>query len=290
MGIACSLAISNSTADEPEDTVLTVNVPTVVGESQRSATNRLLDAGFLVEEQFAPGPSGGFEAGQVFGQQPEIGTKLEPGSIVTIFITEGEATVSVQAGDSPSGERPPSGEPIEPRTTLGSDAIWPEPLDQAGSEAVAQRFASEVLGWRNPPLTVGPEVAPDWPAWVAIEGDTAFDVTLQAFPFGDRGWGAIQIGDATSVSERPAGWTEIEIHQVPGAARIVVHIADLSGKTRAWQADLTNYVEPRSIIVPDLDIEDIATILILYNDQMGNTLTVNGSQYGAGDVECDVRA
>lgn len=114
VGIACSPAISNSTADEPEETVVTVNVPTLVGESQRSATNTLLNAGFLVEEKFAPGPSGQFEAGQVFGQQPKAGTKLEPGSIVTLFITEAEATVTVPAGDIPAGEGDPGGEPIEP--------------------------------------------------------------------------------------------------------------------------------------------------------------------------------
>lgn len=37
-----------------------------------------------------------------------------------------------------------------------------------------------------------------------------------------------------------------------------------------------------SIVVPDINIEDIATILILYNDLMGRTLTANGSQYGVG--------
>lgn len=285
VGLACSSPISNSsTTDEPVAVADTFNVPIVVGELQRSATNTLLNAGFAVEEQFARDPSGEFEAGQVFDQQPKAGTELESGSIVTIFITEAEATVSMPAGDAPAGEGDPSGEPIEPTTTLGSDAIWPEPLDPAGPEAVAQRFASEVLGWETPQLTVRPVAAPDGPTWVTIGGDTPFDVTLQAFPFGDRGWGVIQIGDATSigVAERPEGWTRVEIQNIPEVARVVVHIAELSGKTRAWEADLTDYVEPSSMVVPDLDIADIATILILYEDQTGRTLTVNGRQYGVG--------
>lgn len=284
VGISCSPAISNRTSDTPEELVVIVDMPTVIGQSQRAATNTLLNVGFVVEEQFAPGPSGESEAGQVFGQQPEAGTKLELGSIVTIFVTEGEAEASAPAGDSPVGEGDPSGEPIEPTTTLGSDAIWPEPLEQAGPEAVAQRFASEVLGWAEPLLTVGPEAAPDGPTWVTIANITGFSVNLQVIPFGDSGWGVIQIGEAISagVAERPEGGTAFQIIQIPDAARVVVHVADQSGKTRAWQADLTNHVEPRSIAVPDVEIEDLATILVLYNDQMGNTLAVNGSQYGVG--------
>lgn len=190
--------------------------------------------------------------------------------------------VNGSTADLPAGEGDPGGEPIEPTTRLGVDAIWPEPLDDAGPEAVAQRFASEVLGWGNPPLTVDPEAAADGPTWVTIDGGTAPDVELLVVPFGDRGWGAVQIGEATSISvaERPVGWTQIGIHQIPGAARVVIQIADLSGETQAWEAGLTNYAEPTSIVLHDVDIEQIATVLVLYNDLMGRTLAVHGGQYG----------
>lgn len=188
-------------------------------------------------------------------------------------------------GDELAGEgEAPGGEEIEPTTTLGADAIWPEPLDDGGPKAVAQRFAAGVLGWGYPLVTVDPEAAPDGPSWVTIASDSGPDVELLAVPFGDSGWGAVQIGEGTSIgiADRPEVGTRIDIQQIPGAAEVVVHIADLTGKTRAWQASLTNYAEPTSIVVPDLDIEEIATALILYNDLAGRTLAVHGGQYRAG--------
>lgn len=66
-----------------------IMVPSVVGESLRSATNTLINIGFDVEEQFSPDPSGEYEAGEVFRQEPEAGTMVEPFSLVTIFVADG---------------------------------------------------------------------------------------------------------------------------------------------------------------------------------------------------------
>lgn len=87
-----SNAVSNQTTTD-EDTVLTASVPTVVGETQRSAANRLTDEGFVVREEFAENDE--FEPGIVFAQEPPAGSELEPGNEVTIFIVAALQTLQV---------------------------------------------------------------------------------------------------------------------------------------------------------------------------------------------------
>ena len=183
-------------------------------------------------------------------------------------------------GDQPAGEGDPSAEELPPSTMLGSDAIWPEPLETAGPQALGQRFASEVLGWGNPQVTIDPEAAPNGPTWVTIANNAGPDIRMVVVPFGDSGWGTAQIGEPTVIGTtgRP-GESLIGIRQIPGATEVVIHIADVTGRTRAWHAGLTNYVEPTSVIVPHIENEQIASILVLYNDSMGRTLSAHGGQY-----------
>ena len=289
VGAGCSLAVFNDSADQPTTTAATFFTPTsivpgvvpdVVSDSQRSATNKVLDAGFVVAEEFAPDPNcGENEVGQVFAQQPTGGTELEPGSTVTVVIVEAPAVVPVE--DVRHGD--PVGEPIEPTVTLGSDAVWPEPLEQAGSEAVARRFASEVLGWEDLSLMAGGGVVIDGhPTRFTVENDIGSVVWLDIDVFRDDGWGVVDIGEpfGTSAAEQPEGGTRIEFAPCPGVTRVVVHIGDYNGKTRAWHADLTNYIEPRAIVLPDLDERGMASILVLYNDPTGRTLRATVKQFG----------
>ncbi|MCP4222663.1 MAG: Stk1 family PASTA domain-containing Ser/Thr kinase [Actinomycetia bacterium] len=85
-------AISDPTTTTEVD-VITVPVPTVVGASQRSATNRLLDAGFTVNPVFADNDE--YQQDEVFAQDPPSGTELEPGSEVTISIVAAAVTIPV---------------------------------------------------------------------------------------------------------------------------------------------------------------------------------------------------
>ena len=82
---------------QPEEalstTVVVESVPRVIGEPQRGATNKLLDAGFEVEPVFVENDD--FEPGTVFAQDPPAGAEIEPGSRVTISIVAEAETVSV---------------------------------------------------------------------------------------------------------------------------------------------------------------------------------------------------
>lgn len=70
----------------------TVEVPNVVGETQREAITTLEQAGFdaVVDKQ----PSGETE-GRVFEQDPAAGEKVEEGDTVTLFVSSGPKPVAV---------------------------------------------------------------------------------------------------------------------------------------------------------------------------------------------------
>ncbi|MEM8924329.1 MAG: Stk1 family PASTA domain-containing Ser/Thr kinase [Actinomycetota bacterium] len=80
--------ITNNVAEtgdaEVAGEVATIAVPTVVGETDTSARNRLQDAGFVVVPEFVQNVEG--EPGVVFEQEPAGTTEVEPGSEVIIRI------------------------------------------------------------------------------------------------------------------------------------------------------------------------------------------------------------
>ena len=78
---------------EPDETVLTIPVPTVIGESLRSATNKLEDAGFTVVPEFQDNEE--FEPDTVFDQSPAGGEQAEKSSVVKIFVVVSAQTVEV---------------------------------------------------------------------------------------------------------------------------------------------------------------------------------------------------
>jgi eukaryotic-like serine/threonine-protein kinase len=70
----------------------TVDVPDVVGERERQATEILEEAGFEVETERR---ASNRTKGEVFRQDPEAGEALEEGGTVTLLISSGPATVEV---------------------------------------------------------------------------------------------------------------------------------------------------------------------------------------------------
>jgi len=85
-----------------------VAVPSVVGDSQQTASQILTTAGFQVSVQQGSGPSQ-YVNGTVFSQQPQSGTAAK-GSTVIIFVQNGaspSASPSSSATGSPTA--PPSG-------------------------------------------------------------------------------------------------------------------------------------------------------------------------------------
>jgi serine/threonine-protein kinase len=74
------------TTDETTPDATLFPVPTVVGDPERTAENRLTDAGFTVRKQY--GASEEFDPGIVFQQTPEGQAEAAEGSEVTIYIVE----------------------------------------------------------------------------------------------------------------------------------------------------------------------------------------------------------
>ncbi|HMI27385.1 MAG TPA: PASTA domain-containing protein, partial [Streptosporangiaceae bacterium] len=87
-----------------------VSVPSVVGDSQQTASQVLTTAGFQVSVQNGSGPAQ-YANGTVFSQQPASGTATK-GSTVTIFVQNGQSpsapptdtgTPTVTPSDTPTG-------------------------------------------------------------------------------------------------------------------------------------------------------------------------------------------
>lgn len=96
VGLIFYITNALSEGSENQDDVVAadlISVPTVVGDTQRTATNRLVDAGLVVREEFAENPDA--EANTVFRQNPEPGVEVAEGSEVTITIATAATTVIV---------------------------------------------------------------------------------------------------------------------------------------------------------------------------------------------------
>ncbi len=92
-----------------------VSVPSVVGDSQQTATQILTTAGFQVNVQQGSGPAQ-YANGTVFSQQPANGTAAK-GATVTIFVQNG-ASASAPPSDTGSPSVTPSGTPSNSTGTL----------------------------------------------------------------------------------------------------------------------------------------------------------------------------
>jgi len=89
-----------------------VSVPSVVGDSQQTASQVLTTAGFQVSVQQGSGPAQ-FANGTVFQQNPANGTATK-GSTVTIFVQNGQSpsappTDTVTPTETPSSQNPATG-------------------------------------------------------------------------------------------------------------------------------------------------------------------------------------
>jgi serine/threonine-protein kinase len=86
-----------------------VTVPSVIGDSQQTASQILTTAGFAVSVQQGSGPAQ-IANGTVFSQQPTANSTAAKGSTVTIFVQNG-------ASPSPSPSPSPSTTPTTPPPT-----------------------------------------------------------------------------------------------------------------------------------------------------------------------------
>ena len=84
-----------------------VSVPSVVGDSQQTATQILTAAGFQVNAQNGSGPAD-VPNGTVFSQQPAPNNSVAKGATVTIFVQTG-ASQSASPSNTGSPTAPPSG-------------------------------------------------------------------------------------------------------------------------------------------------------------------------------------
>jgi serine/threonine protein kinase len=87
-----------------------VTVPSVIGDSQQTATSILTTAGFQVNAQQGTTTQGNFANGTVFNQVPAANGTAAKGSTVTIYVQNG-ATQSPSPPASPSSSGSPSPNP-----------------------------------------------------------------------------------------------------------------------------------------------------------------------------------
>ena len=78
-------------------TAPTIIVPSMSGQPIATAGQRLVNAGFKVQEKTTPNRA--FKAGIVLAQNPAAGTRLEGGAVVTLTVSTGPAVVTVQPED-----------------------------------------------------------------------------------------------------------------------------------------------------------------------------------------------
>jgi hypothetical protein len=169
-------------------------------------------------------------------------------------------------------------EAVEPTLTLGSWAIWPEPLEQAGPRVLAQRFAEEVLGWHDAVIVLDPDAGDDAPTWTTLADSQGHELKILATPVGADGWGILQIGSPTGLGAAPLGYASIAPNAVAGAAQATIHAADSHGTTWAWRADLME--GPGTIVLPSIQASSIQTLLVTYQDADGYTVAASGGQFG----------
>jgi hypothetical protein len=169
-------------------------------------------------------------------------------------------------------------EPVEPTVTLGTEVIWPEPLEPAGPQAVAERFAREVLEWDSPTVTLDPEAQPNAPTFATLDDGRGHQLNILTAPNGTDGWGIYQIGNPTGLGVAPLGYASIRPQAVADATRITIHVTNSEGITLAWQADLTG--SPGTIVLPGIQAGEVGALLVTYQDADGNTLTAGGSPGG----------
>lgn len=193
-----------------------------------------------------------------------------------MFSTDGYQ-LEWNGGDGSQGPRIDA-EPVEPTVALGTEVIWPEPLEPAGPQAVAERFAREVLEWDSPTVTLDREAEPNAPTFTTLDDGRGHQLSVLTAPNGADGWGIYQVGNPIGLGVAPLGYASIRPQAVADATRITIHVTNSEGTTLAWQADLTG--SPGTIVLPGIQAGEVGTLLVAYQDADGNTLTAGGSPHG----------
>jgi membrane peptidoglycan carboxypeptidase len=111
-----------------------VQVPNVVGLSASAARARLAAAGFGVNT--GSSVSSPYPRGTVAGTSPGGGARVEPGTTVTIHISQGQPRNPAPPGGPPPGGPPPGGPPTIPPPTI-------PPIGNAGGATPPATFRDE---------------------------------------------------------------------------------------------------------------------------------------------------
>jgi len=166
---------------------------------------------------------------------------------------------------------------VDSTLALGDDWLWPASPVVADPVDLAERFASEVLGWA--PVTVtflrDPFGSVD-PVEYLIEGTQGAGVRL--FLDSDSGNvsnvgepGAILLGSSAAMAR-------VEFLPVVGTKRIEV-VVSTGSDTRTWDAEADGTTT--SVFLPGLKNREILTILVRYLDERGMAIDAIGGSFVA---------
>ncbi|MGI9612566.1 MAG: PASTA domain-containing protein [Acidimicrobiales bacterium] len=173
--IGLALYLSNAISGSSEETATdVVGVPTVVGDPQAIAVERLVAAGFLVEEELVENSDA--PAGTVFAQDPPARTEMAPGELITISIAQSPLTVLV-----PDVVEKPRTEAIDELSALGLNVQLRResneviPLDHVISQSL--RAGDEAA--ENADITVVVSTGPEAVLVPSIAGLSVADATIE---------------------------------------------------------------------------------------------------------------
>ncbi|MEE9206387.1 MAG: hypothetical protein V3U50_05330 [Acidimicrobiia bacterium] len=228
--------------------------------------------GDVLEKTFEQTAAGRYEVLQTIVVTADEVTEIDPATLST------DSYQQEWSGDDGSRGLRIDAEPVQPSLRLGSSAIWPEPLEFAGSRVLARRFAEEVLGWHSAVITLDPEAGADAPTWVTLVDGQGYELEILVTPVGADGWGIFQIGDPTGLGVAPLGYASIAPEAVPAATQATIHVADSQGATKAWRADVAE--RPGIIVLPNFQASSVHTLLVTYQDADGYTVAASGGQFG----------
>lgn len=173
--IGLALYLSNAISGSSEETATdAVRVPTVVGDSQAIAVERLVAAGFIVEEEVVENAEA--EAGTVFAQDPPARTEMAAGERITISIAQAPLTILV-----PDVVEKPRTEAIDELSALGLNVQLRRESNEVvpPDHVVSQSLRAGDEAAENADITVVVSSGPERILVPSIAGMSVADATIE---------------------------------------------------------------------------------------------------------------
>lgn len=188
-----------------------------------------------------------------------------------------------QTGDSadlPALEPVPEGTGV----SLGTEWVWPAadgPYDDlVSADAVAHRFATDVLGIADPVVTPDPDAPPIGPTWVDVALSDGVAVRMLAVPGPRNRWALVQVGHGGGISLHGDAY-RIPVVGSTGASQGEVHVRTQSGM---WSIELgPDEIAAGAVTVPEWPYAKV----IVLRAPNGDVIHADGGHSGTPPLGVD---